>query len=322
MATRPFRTEASFAAEARARSQIVPFLRSRGFQISADGDIRTAHGSATSQTIKAVGPAGTHYTMKVRLCWRRDGRNQREECYSAAQLRARLLNGNWTETVQSVAERGQEEGVDSLLFVQPEREGFSLAAIVPNSSLLAIWEAQRQVSANLIQTGQMGRITKNHAENGQSPTIWLQDERMPLAHKVADVLWAWPGVVNIMAFDEVGASVLPDDTFDDLPIASTDFGRDFGITVQTTRSGWKRDPRVRAEVIARADGQCERADCENGRNYVGFLDVHHILGAGKSDRLWTCVALCPNCHRDAHFSPDKGTINNALLDYAARFAMR
>ncbi|MBU9434829.1 HNH endonuclease [Burkholderia multivorans] len=30
--------------------------------------------------------------------------------------------------------------------------------------------------------------------------------------------------------------------------------------------------------------------------------MHHILGVEKGDRIWNCVALCPNCHRDTHHS--------------------
>ena len=44
------------------------------------------------------------------------------------------------------------------------------------------------------------------------------------------------------------------------------------------------------------------------------------LGIDVSDRVWTCVALCPNCHREAHFSPDRDAINAQLRDFAAQFA--
>jgi 5-methylcytosine-specific restriction protein A len=46
------------------------------------------------------------------------------------------------------------------------------------------------------------------------------------------------------------------------------------------------------------------------------------LGVEKSDRVWTCVALCPNCHRDAHFAPDCEAINKRLSKYAKRFRLR
>lgn len=85
------------------------------------------------------------------------------------------------------------------------------------------------------------------------------------------------------------------------------------------RSMVKRDRRVRAEVLKRAEGVCEREGCQHTREWAGFLDVHHILGADKSDRAWNCVALCPNCHREAHYSPEHGAINADLLAYASAF---
>lgn len=85
------------------------------------------------------------------------------------------------------------------------------------------------------------------------------------------------------------------------------------------RSEVKRDPRVRADVVKRADGKCERSTCEAIARYKGFLDVHHILGVRNSDRVWNCVALCPSCHRDAHFAPERDVINDTLLDFASRF---
>jgi 5-methylcytosine-specific restriction protein A len=97
-------------------------------------------------------------------------------------------------------------------------------------------------------------------------------------------------------------------------------GRDQAERIVKTVTGVKRDPAVRRAVIKRCKNTCERPGCGEKRDYVGFLDVHHILGAEKSDRLWTCVALCPNCHREAHFSPKSTKINSELLKYARKFA--
>lgn len=110
-----------------------------------------------------------------------------------------------------------------------------------------------------------------------------------------------------------------DDTLDDLAPDYSTFGSDGAARVSTVRSYVKRDPRVRAEVRRRANGRCERPSCTAGRRYEGFLDVHHILGVQKSDRVWNCVALCPNCHRDAHYAPDAAQINVMLLQFAKRF---
>jgi 5-methylcytosine-specific restriction protein A len=66
----------------------------------------------------------------------------------------------------------------------------------------------------------------------------------------------------------------------------------------------------------------ERSGCSAGRPYSGFLGVHHILGAGKSDRVHHCVALSPNCHREAHVSPERDALNRKLLNYAKQFQQR
>ena len=111
------------------------------------------------------------------------------------------------------------------------------------------------------------------------------------------------------------------DTCDDLPeIDNTIYGNENAQRHTTERSEVKRNPAVRREVIARAVEGCEMLACVDTRTYPGFLDVHHILGVEKSDRVWTCVALCPNCHREAHYAQNAEHINHQLLEYAGQFA--
>lgn len=110
-----------------------------------------------------------------------------------------------------------------------------------------------------------------------------------------------------------------DDTYDDLDIDVSLLGSDGAPRLVIQKSGVKRDPAVRREVIRRATKGCERSSCTDDRRYSGFLDVHHILGAEESDRVWTCVALCPNCHRAAHYAPDRDALNAELLEFASQF---
>lgn len=111
-----------------------------------------------------------------------------------------------------------------------------------------------------------------------------------------------------------------DDSWDDL--GSDQIGSD-GAPKQNRRiSGVRRDPRVRARVVKRSKGICEREGCGGARNFLGFLDVHHILGVVKSDRIWNCVALCPNCHREAHYAPNQKALNAQLLRYAQKNSAR
>ncbi|MFN4056404.1 MAG: HNH endonuclease [Alishewanella aestuarii] len=77
---------------------------------------------------------------------------------------------------------------------------------------------------------------------------------------------------------------------------------------------YERNPFVVAEVLARANGVCERckADAPFRRKKDGspYLEVHHNtrLADGGEDTIANAVALCPNCHRDLHF----GEQNKAL----------
>lgn len=320
MAARQFRSDASLAGERTTRDAIGPVLAQHGFDVLSDQ--RVVRGTATTQVVTARLGAGAPLKAHVRLCWRRDGRNPREDGYSAAQLRAKLIAGDWERTLAFIAERAAGEGITHSLFAQGGREGITMAALVPSERIPFIWRPQRDISAALIARGATGRWRKNHAENGSSPTIWLQDDRWPESHAVADVLWTWPGVVNVLALprSSAGGDDAIEDSLDDLPFDASALGRDVGERLALVRSGYSRDPKVRASVLERSGGRCERVGCGQGREYSGFLDVHHILGVGMSDRFWSCVALCPNCHREAHFSPDRDAVNAELRDFASRFA--
>lgn len=77
------------------------------------------------------------------------------------------------------------------------------------------------------------------------------------------------------------------------------------VTVSTTV--YKRNPDVVAEVLRRARGKCE--DCGEPAPFkrvsdgTPYLEVHHQvqLADGGPDTVENAVALCPNCHRKAHF---------------------
>jgi len=319
---RAFRTPESLEAETISRDAVEPFLISRGYKI--EDDHRTKTGTAVSQDVVAIDPNGKRIKMRVRLCWRWDREHKSNNC-SAAQLRARLIDNDWDLTLDTIVSHAKDRGITHMLLMQRSGEEIVYAALVPITKLKAIWEKQRDVSAKLINDGKMGRTKKNHAMNGDSPTVWLMDNRKPEAHAVPDVLWGWPGVVDLVKLPIASATqALPvDDTFDDLPgVDYSEFGSDGAPRVPTISSKVKRNPQVRREVIKRAVNGCERKSCGDKRSYKGFLDVHHILGVEKSDRVWNCVALCPNCHREAHFGPDCDRLNGELLKYAALFKKR
>ncbi len=80
---------------------------------------------------------------------------------------------------------------------------------------------------------------------------------------------------------------------------------------------YERDPLVRAWVLQKANGRCERC---NGRAFLDrdgepYLEGHHItpLSEGGPDTPENTAALCPNCHRMLHHSADAAELRTALL---------
>ncbi|MEM0977450.1 MAG: HNH endonuclease signature motif containing protein [Pseudomonadota bacterium] len=72
----------------------------------------------------------------------------------------------------------------------------------------------------------------------------------------------------------------------------------------------KRNPDVVAQVLATANGICgycrKEAPFKRKKNGEPYLEVHHKipLAEGGLDNLENAIALCPNCHREAHFGLD------------------
>ncbi len=68
-----------------------------------------------------------------------------------------------------------------------------------------------------------------------------------------------------------------------------------------------RNPDVIAEVLERANGTCEGcnepAPFIRARDGTPYLEVHHKdpLAQDGEDTVEKAIALCPNCHREAHF---------------------
>jgi 5-methylcytosine-specific restriction protein A len=184
------------AAEQVTRAMLPEFLRRRGFTDVENVAVRNG------QTLNAKDSTGRKLAMRVKLCWRREpGRRDsaRSRTYSAAQILAKIGERDWIEALQQKVDSERSHGVTHMLFVQNEDETIIMAALIPLSSLIPIWIAQRDTSTRLIDSGRLGRRRKNHAMNGKSPTIWLQDDQ---AQEVAQELWEYPGVVNLAAISE------------------------------------------------------------------------------------------------------------------------
>ncbi len=70
---------------------------------------------------------------------------------------------------------------------------------------------------------------------------------------------------------------------------------------------YERNPDVVAEVLARAKGVCQTckkpAPFFKRSNRNPYLEVHHVkqLAEGGEDTVENAIAVCPNCHRKAHY---------------------
>lgn len=84
-------------------------------------------------------------------------------------------------------------------------------------------------------------------------------------------------------------------------------------------TGFRRCPDVAAWARRHAKGICVL--CQQPAPFVSqfgepYLEVHHVypLGEGGPDIVENVVALCPNCHRRAHFSKETSAIRAKLAD--------
>lgn len=80
----------------------------------------------------------------------------------------------------------------------------------------------------------------------------------------------------------------------------------FPRRIETVTTAFERNPDVVAEVLFRAAGYCERcgraAPFARRSDGSPYLEVHHRtpLAERGEDTVDNAVALCPNCHREAH----------------------
>ncbi|HDY7704115.1 TPA: HNH endonuclease [Vibrio vulnificus] len=100
-------------------------------------------------------------------------------------------------------------------------------------------------------------------------------------------------------------------------------GNDKPQESNSTITAYLRDPQVVAWVKNRAKGRCEL--CMKNAPFLNkdgfpYLEVHHVkpLSEGGKDVVKNCVALCPNCHREAHYSQESSTIAQRLARIGAK----
>ncbi|CAE6837054.1 HNH endonuclease [Paraburkholderia aspalathi] len=86
----------------------------------------------------------------------------------------------------------------------------------------------------------------------------------------------------------------------------------FPTRVEVTTTVLRRNADVIVEALARADGRCEGcgmpAPFRRRSDGSAYLEVHHRipLAVGGEDTIDNAIALCPNCHRGAHYGGQAG----------------
>lgn len=137
--------------------------------------------------------------------------------------------------------------------------------------------------------------------------------------RVTQVFWKEVGQTRFAPCSTT-ASFIPDDSddFDALVAASKrlsaaerqarlDCASKKPARMQVVSTAFQRNPDVVAEVLIRAEGHCEGCNSPAPFKRVSdgtpYLEAHHRvhLSNGGDDSVENAVALCPNCHREAHY---------------------
>jgi 5-methylcytosine-specific restriction protein A len=299
MSDRPFRRAESYEAEDVTRNMLPSFLQDRGFVVESDNRQRKG------QTLVVESPEGERLTMRVHLCWRRETGSrdsERARTYSAAQLMARIKNDDWIGSLQAKVDRQRSRGVTHLLFVQRDDKDIKYAALVPLSVLVPIWTDQRDISQRLIDQGRLGRRKKNHAMNGTSPTLWLQDDRG--GKEVADALWNHSGVRNLAELPRTAPqSFLPEEVTEPSRYME-------GACRRISVNAFERDEKARRRCTEHHGTKCCVCGFDFGAVYgvqfAGFIHVHHLRPLSEArgeymvDPVEDLRPVCPNCHAVIH----------------------
>ena len=87
-------------------------------------------------------------------------------------------------------------------------------------------------------------------------------------------------------------------------------------------TAYYRSQALKLYVIARSRGTCEgcKENAPFNTRSGPYLECHHVhrLADGGPDHPENVVALCPNCHRRAHFANDAKAYNETLKKVAYR----
>lgn len=99
--------------------------------------------------------------------------------------------------------------------------------------------------------------------------------------------------------------------------ALDDLGTDCPDRASVPSVRFKRDRRVRAAVLSRANGNCEYCGRSGFISADGskYLETHHIIALANegADRISNVIALCAEDHRIAHYGKDSSVIEREMI---------
>ena len=106
-------------------------------------------------------------------------------------------------------------------------------------------------------------------------------------------------------------------TLEELRARAVFQARQDSTPVERTTVYRRRSQAIKAYALKRSEGIC--AGCHQPAPFrtragLPFLEVHHLnrLSDGGADHPEAVIAVCPNCHRRAHYSEDAAGFNDYL----------
>lgn len=192
--------------------------------------------------------------------------------------------------------RNNEDGYFEWIAANPE--GFVLnARQSPGPSYLVIHSAS---------CGHISGHASKYAQNAFTGRDYIKVCSIDI-----EELRAWARSLGAMAFSAICKDCQPvkeTSVAEQLPAgySSKTEGNTKPRATLTLTLTYQRSQEVVRATLERANGVCERchreAPFKRRSDGMPYLEVHHTipLASGGEDTLGNTVALCPNCHREAH----------------------
>ena len=159
-------------------------------------------------------------------------------------------------------------------------------------------------------------ITKTSADIFQENLNCLNNKRKDL--KLKQILIKDNNFIKFDSYEkelEHANSLTPNDRLNIIKNSN-----DYPEVTEVTKKEYKRSAYIVVETLCRAKGVCEccgmKAPFFRDSNSEPFLEVHHVIPLSDirrgKDTLDNTVAICPNCHREAHYGENKRDIEEKL----------